>query len=284
MNHSDLHLPRIDNPRPLPTLSEIFLVLCITGLLLFLISAALAGAGSDSLDYLLGSRFTLVLLIEITVLGLPLALFFAWKHYDLSLSLGLVPSSFWKLFGGALTGTGTLLVVPQLEAWQARLVPPAPGYLEALIHYTTLRPGESLAWELICLAVVPALCEEAFFRGFLLRPALEKWSGAAVIPIIGILFGMFHLDPWRFPILSLIGILLTWTAACASSIWPAVVFHLVNNGLALVLLNLSPAENTGWIKGTGDVPLAFFLTGLIMLASGALLIRGRKSEKNVNSS
>ncbi|MEA1997471.1 MAG: CPBP family intramembrane glutamic endopeptidase, partial [Gemmatimonadota bacterium] len=107
------------------------------------------------------------------------------------------------------------------------------------------------------------------------RPVLKRWGKAVSIIVIGLLFGMFHLDFRLLPLLSLIGFLLTWVAIRTSSIWPAVAFHLSNNALGLILINRStPHAGNGWLKGTEDMPSELFLNGIILLAGGAALLVG----------
>jgi membrane protease YdiL (CAAX protease family) len=260
-------------PRALPTALESFILLGVClGLLLAATCFPLLGnlrvsSGPDA-------KFTGLLLLETLSLGLPLAVFFLMKRCDLKESLGLFRCGAGTLAGSALLGAGTMVLAAQLEAWQDRLVPSPEGYLEGLSGLVALEPGGSIAWVLLCLAVVPSLFEEALFRGVLLRTVLRRTSSRLTAVLgIGILFGLFHLDLWRAPILSLVGVLLTWVAVESGSIWPAFVFHLVNNGLALVLANLNFISGQGWIEGLEDVPATVFVLGLALAGLGALLVR-----------
>jgi hypothetical protein len=57
----------------------------------------------------------------------------------------------------------------------------------------------------------------------------------------GLLFGLFHLSPWRLLPTALLGTALAWLAWRSRSIVPAVVAHLLNN-TALVLLARAGVE------------------------------------------
>jgi len=49
-----------------------------------------------------------------------------------------------------------------------------------------------LAWKLIALAVVPAACEELFFRGYLQTAFRAEMSGPLAVGLSSMLFGLFH--------------------------------------------------------------------------------------------
>jgi membrane protease YdiL (CAAX protease family) len=224
-----------------------------------------------------------VMMVELSSVGLPLAVFLRLRGFNIGRALGLSYRGTAPLAGAVLMGAATVVVIPQFEAWQARLIHPPEEYLEALAEFISLKQGESVVWALVCLALVPALCEEALFRGILLKACLARWSKPLTIVGVGMVFGLFHLDLWRWPLLSVVGMLLTWTAAEAASLWPPIVFHLVNNSVSLLLANTSWSAEQDWVATTGDVPPGLFALGAGMLVLGAGLIgrnRGRDLPNN----
>ncbi len=198
----------------MPTLTEALVVLCFSMGTMLLTVRAFQVFEPDVFELIGDSRFSMGLLIELLALGLPLALLFAVKRYSLSRSLGLVPCGFSSLAGGGLMGAGTVFFTPQLEAWLARCVSPPEGYFETMIDFFNLKSGESLAWALFCVGLMPA-----------------------------------------------------------------VVFHLVHNSLALILLNLMLPGNYGWIEGTADVPAPLLALGAFLLVSGAIILLQRAPGK-----
>jgi len=226
------------------------------------------------------SRFAAVLVIELLGVGLPVAAFLRLRGFAPAPTLGLAPSGWANLTGAALMGVGMVFVAPQLEAWQASLITPPEEHLEALVEFVTLEAEESLLWALVCLAVVPAVCEEALFRGVLLKACIARWHKASIVVVIGVLFGLFHLDLWRWPLLSLIGMLLTWTAMEAASIWPAVVFHLVSNSASLLLVNLNWPAERDWTVAAADVPPGLFVLGAGLLVVGSGLVRRNRRRRS----
>jgi sodium transport system permease protein len=100
-------------------------------------------------------------------------------------------------------------------------------------------------WQLFGLiAVLPGICEELMFRGFLFRffENKNKWFA---IWISAALFALFHLDPYRFLPVLFLGVILGWLMFKTNSIFPSMLSHAMNNATALVLVQLA---DTGFMK------------------------------------
>ncbi len=140
-----------------------------------------------------------------------------------------------------------------------------------------------LLFALFTVAVIPAVCEEVLFRGYILRAFEKSWGILAAIIVSGLFFGLFHLQIGNLLPLATLGIILALMTWLSGSIWPAVVAHFINNGAAVVVgINLPELffqditiENLPpvWL-----LLLSILLTGLITyamlksnLASGNLL-------------
>ncbi len=111
--------------------------------------------------------------------------------------------------------------------------------LEALIgRLRALHP----ATVLLTLAVVPAIGEEFFFRGYLLnslRGRIPKWIA---IILTGYIFGMFHASVFglvaveRVASSTVLGIALGWLCWTTRSVFPGMLLHAVSNSLMISLM------------------------------------------------
>jgi len=95
-----------------------------------------------------------------------------------------------------------------------------------------------LGTAILFLAIIPAICEELAFRGFILSGLEHDFKPWSAILISAFLFGFLHVLLSLFQQLfnaSLLGIILGLLAIRSRSILPGIVFHAINNTLAIVL-------------------------------------------------
>lgn len=148
------------------------------------------------------------------------------------------------------------------------------GYKSSPTTSTIPATWWTLAIDLVCTAVLPAICEETLHRGMLLRSNASMGMKKSII-ISGVLFGLLHLNIEQFFYASIIGIFLGYVCWTSCSIYPCMIVHFLNNALATFL---SFARRKGWgIGGIFEVLARFFGEGkgwgiLMFLAFLLLLI------------
>lgn len=118
------------------------------------------------------------------------------------------------------------------------------------------------------VAILPAICEEALFRG-LLRRCFAGLSPMMASLVVGLLFGLFHLDLYRLVPTAVLGVAITYLCVKTDNFALAVLYHFVNNLLS-VLSNYVPGVSLGW-PGLALVALAG--VGCWILASRILTKR-----------
>ncbi len=93
------------------------------------------------------------------------------------------------------------------------------------------------------VAVIPAVCEEFFCRGFLVKCFSRIKKEWVLIAIIGAVFGVLHLDAYTFVPTALTGALLCFIAIRTKSLILPMILHFGNNALAVVLAYTSAKES-----------------------------------------
>jgi sodium transport system permease protein len=165
-------------------------------------------------------------------------------------------------------------------AWLQSFVLPIPWeFLEEVAQLLVTDDPLRILWLLLVIAVTPAICEEAVFRGILLAGTRRRLSPLALILTNGVIFGAFHLSfetAFRFLPTAWLGILLAAVVWRTGSIWTGCLMHFVNNG-AIVLIGTSTAlqERLGGIDQ--NPPLYLLPVAVVLLAVGFRMLRTRPS-------
>ena len=78
--------------------------------------------------------------------------------------------------------------------------------------------------------------EEVFFRGFMQPPLVRRFGAWGGIAMASLIFGVIHaVDPWSIiPVVS-IGMIAGWLRHRSGALGAPIVFHGLNNGVALML-------------------------------------------------
>jgi len=115
---------------------------------------------------------------------------------------------------------------------------------------------------LVLVAVVPGICEEVFFRGYIQRRAERSWGVAWGIAFSGIIFGVFHLRLTEALPLCALGLYMAYLVWCTGSIWVPITVHFINNAAALVQGRISGED---MLEPTA-IPWPWVLLGLVVFA------------------
>ncbi|UCF67065.1 MAG: CPBP family intramembrane metalloprotease [Acidobacteriota bacterium] len=91
-------------------------------------------------------------------------------------------------------------------------------------------------WQLaIMMTVLPGIAEELFFRGVLIYALRGRMGPISLCLLSGVVFGLFHTALWRVIPTGTLGVLLAGVTLLTGSIFPAALWHALNNSLGLGL-------------------------------------------------
>lgn len=174
-----------------------------------------------------GAREHYLLLIaqEGILFGVPAFFLRPWR------SRGVHPSRHWR--------RGCLLALP-VGAVLALVLAPVSAAWSTLMHIApqeTPLPGTALEWALMVLAmvVVPALAEEAFFRGGVLCGLARGVGGKAAFALTLAIFTLMHGRVAALPAHLACGGLFTLGMLRYGELWPSIVMHVGYNAATLAM-------------------------------------------------
>jgi sodium transport system permease protein len=191
-------------------------------------------------------------------------------------------------------------LVNEMRPIVEHLFPISPAIKASLAQLMAHVPNLGMA--ILLFAVIPAICEETAFRGFILTGLERRHKTRSAILLSALLFGFLHVLLSLFQQLfnaTLLGIVLGFLAVRSRSLLPGIVFHAINNALAILVgswashpvgrriagwLYRNPSEGLyhGWVVVLGAAVSAYLLYDLVKRRDDSpQRHKEHKSEKNL---
>jgi membrane protease YdiL (CAAX protease family) len=135
-----------------------------------------------------------------------------------------------------------------------------------------------LLWVIVIIALIPAIAEEFLFRGLVQRSLESLPNPLNGVFLTGIIFGAYHLIPFSFVPLAILGMYLGFLVYRADNLWPAVAAHFYNNTIACVATYLQVDDDAIVTGNPNEMSLAmllgtFWFFGVVFLISTYVYIR-----------
>ncbi len=133
--------------------------------------------------------------------------------------------------------------LPIPDTWKIHFDKMEFEYNEQVSAIISLKNAKDYILALIIMAFLPALCEEALFRGglqnFLTRGINNAWVS---IIIVSILFSLAHFSFYGFLSRFFLGVVLGALYHYSGKLWLSILAHFLNNALALTLLYIATQQ------------------------------------------
>jgi membrane protease YdiL (CAAX protease family) len=100
------------------------------------------------------------------------------------------------------------------------------------VHQMPLVVGATL----LAAVLVAPICEEIFFRGFLLMGLRNSMPTWLAILLTSLVFAVAHLSPGSFVLLFILAIILGILRVTTNSLWPGIILHALNNALGFLVV------------------------------------------------
>jgi membrane protease YdiL (CAAX protease family) len=200
----------------------------------------------------------------------------------LALVAGRVPQAGWRARLGFVTGDLRAFDVPVLALGTPFLFvvgallgsllfeDPGSGLLDLQAAFLEAPLPLRLLF-LVLGTVLPALTEEALFRGYVQRRLLRVWSAPPAVLFSSLFFAAVHGEPMHIASVFPVGLWLGIVAWRTGSLWPGIAGHFVGNLLSFATLGLATdPDGPGWgalaVLLLGSLP--FFLLSCVRLWQG----------------
>ncbi|MGD9857844.1 MAG: ABC transporter permease subunit/CPBP intramembrane protease [Planctomycetaceae bacterium] len=196
-----------------------------------------AGLGADS-----GELMRLLIIQQLAIIATPALIMAAMLTTSLRRTLKLNGAPF-KYFAAAVLLAVVLRPLSSELVTYLVEIKFLPDLDEAIKKQLASMFDLSQAGWLVFLAfaVAPGICEELAFRGFILSGFSQSRRTALAIVLSSVAFGVMHLIPQQVFNATLLGLVLGLIAVRSNSLLPGIVFHILYNGMEVLLNRVDPA-------------------------------------------
>src|SRR6218665_1814670 len=170
-----------------------------------------------------------------------------------------------------------------IEAWMKNSEDKAAKFTEALTKGTSV--GD-LIFNLFVVAFMAALSEEIFFRGLFQKITIECFKNKHVgVWIVAIIFSAFHMQFFGFIPRMIMGAYLGYLFLWTGSLWPGILAHFLNNGMAVFLMWLvnrgAVSEDVDKVGSEGGQLIYVIISAALAIGSLLLIYRTEKKKQNL---
>ncbi|MFH0800670.1 MAG: type II CAAX endopeptidase family protein [Pseudomonadota bacterium] len=169
----------------------------------------------------------------IAVAGVPLAII-ALLRFNRRRLLPLERPSIAVLALTAVVTISAAILIDYMTAGSEHFFPLPPEVSAAYDRIMAISGPADAAIKLVVLCLLPAFCEELFFRGFCQTSLSARWGDWPAIAITALFFAILHGNPWYFHLYSILGLLLGWIYALTGTLWAPILCHLINNSWSFI--------------------------------------------------
>lgn len=167
-----------------------------------------------------------------------------------------------------VAGTGTTILVSAAGVLLQRVVP-IPSSMNDLFAMLVDFDGRPVM-TVLTTVLLPAVAEEALFRGYILRGLLDHVRPRTALLVSTLLFTALHVNLWQVPVGVALGLLCGWVYLRTRSLPLCIALHAANNAVAIGAHKLPLAIPGFNVEGTETVlhPWWFDLLGFALAAAG----------------
>ena len=183
----------------------------------------------------------------------------------------------------ALVAASASVLVAEIHSALTALIYSLGGELplyqqRLLLEIQVVRTLGEFAQGLAIVVVVPGFLEELAFRGFVFAGLCFYRGPHVALLASSLLFAAFHLDPWHFPAVFLLGFTFGALVWLTHSIYPAILAHMINNLVSLLGINLQTHFGIELWAEEAPTPAILWVAAAILLVIGLLLLKRQPTQ------
>jgi len=108
--------------------------------------------------------------------------------------------------------------------------------------------------------------EELIFRGVIMHGLMRNYPKVTAVFFSGLLFALFHLNPWQFPATLVLGMILGWIMIRTRNILLCIAGHSINNLLVLLTITWNTQIRESRLADLSILTVLAISLGLVVIS------------------
>ncbi|MBN1341829.1 MAG: CPBP family intramembrane metalloprotease [Phycisphaerae bacterium] len=220
------------------------------------------------------ASFVWLTLLMVPTLALPVVLLSIYLKVDLRNTFSLRAGNGRGWLAALLIGLGSWAVAIKLQTLQESVLPIPETIRDAMVQTDRAITDLPLLVALLCVGVLPAVCEETLFRGFLLAGLRSRLRKGWALVGVAVVFALYHALIYRFAITALLGLALAYLCWQSRSILPCMLVHAMHNGVVVLISRLESLRRLLRMEDVAEsgLPAHVWIPACVLVLLGAALL------------
>lgn len=131
---------------------------------------------------------------------------------------------------------------------------------------------------LLIIGILPAVCEEILFRGYLYSSVKNRMKPLSAMIIVSLTFGLYHMNLIQSTVTAILGMILVYSVYSTECIFVSMIIHAMNNSFSVICMSYPDNAVISRINGIQPVQgiIIFALTGALFIFAGFYIIKKHK--------
>ncbi len=166
-----------------------------------------------------------------------------------------MPKSVWVLPVAVLFGLALHPLYVLFASWVTAIYPISETAVAAMKPFTDQIASAPWLYVVLLMAVLPAICEELAYRGFMFGGLIRESTPLRAILVTSVIFGISHGVLQQSITATCMGMILGWIAFRTGSVLPGMLIHVTSNALSVSLSRVADLDYRGiefFIRSASD--------------------------------
>lgn len=251
----------------MPSVQESILIMVVALLLMVYVGGMVSVSAPPAIGLIVQQSFIGVLPILAAI----------YIKADMKITFSLKLPKIKDLLGAIILGIGGICLNLVTSSLLSMAFPSDSEVLNE--QYMQILDGISFVPGVLLMALVPAVCEELMYRGYMFTAFKDRMSLPKAIVIVSLLFGVSHMSMIKILPTALLGAALAYMICKSGSIVTSVLIHFLNNAFAVFTMYYG--DKVAFLSDeTLVIPtlVVMAVIAVVGIPVGVLLLRGDKKQ------